>query len=610
MKNCIKIGLVDTGINIENCCVISGYKGSYSEYTDFMNHGTICANIIHQITPNVPIYNVKIFDKKLMTSPLKIIDAIEWCMNNDIKLINLSLSVQELNCYYELKNICTEGYKKGVIFVAAADNLGRVCLPAYLDDVIGVGVANLSKEEYVYVDNQNVNLYANGLPFHNDNVHSIQQNSRHATSFAAARVSGIITNILLKQPNLDFAGIVSILKSSSLPLNEDKIIIKNKPFDFEHNTLPIKINTEIEIASRNKSVAFIGSESETVLLNSFSDLLKPEIQNLLELELNTDNTQKHIGTRQIPQIHLPVDYKSSIDKSDTVILGSIQSYLYDTIKDIALLGKKILTLQPLFNDEIGVNIEDVDKLNEHVVNLNTSADIVKQVSSISSKHILKNFAPILGIVNLSEQYSNIDIELFIRRELLKRKFKIGQISNNPIAVLFGIDYCYNTIQVPLNYNYGYAKALIESVNNINEYDLIIVSVKSPLCTKIVNDENFHEDTSITYVSFLQGFQPDKLILVINELDETEIVLRNINLFKCFFDVEISLIVYDSINRKIQQPYFSPFDFNQLRTISKNKYIKTKKDIEAFDPTIKVLNLSDEKEQELLIQSIIDYCKEE
>jgi hypothetical protein len=239
---CIRIGLIDSGINInyppitQKDCIINGWKGVYNDFNDSLGHGTQCAHLILKTAEFIPeIYNIKVFDKTLKTSTKNILDALQWCIENDIQLINLSLSIPDINYYYEFKHICDEAFEKGIIIVSSADNIGRPCLPAYLNNVFGVGTAGIENDFDFYCTDSTIQLYAKGVA-PNLNI------SMSATSFATARITGRIATVMQQHSGMNFNQLKNELLSKSLPFNKEKILIKNEKIDLGKYTIPVLLN--------------------------------------------------------------------------------------------------------------------------------------------------------------------------------------------------------------------------------------------------------------------------------------------------------------------------------------------------------------------------------
>ncbi|GHT78745.1 hypothetical protein AGMMS50262_21690 [Bacteroidia bacterium] len=300
----ISIGLIDSGINVNHPlitrknCIVNGCKGDYEDFGDLLGHGTQCAHLIMKMGGDTPIiYNNKVFDKTLKTSTKNILDALQWCIDNNIKLINLSLSVSDLNYYYEFKSICAEAYKKGIIIVASADNIGRPCLPAYLENVLGVGVVEIENENKFYYADSSIQLYSDGTtPINTSELVT------SATSFATARMTGLIATILQENPNIGFDQLKNILKTKSCPYKKEKILIQNKEVDLSKYTIPIRLSKNISakaIAEELKSISahhIINNQKMTIALINLSNNM-----NILDVELKIKEKFKE-NNHEIVQI--------------------------------------------------------------------------------------------------------------------------------------------------------------------------------------------------------------------------------------------------------------------------------------------------------------------
>lgn len=244
----MKIALIDSGINpnILMCrnkfSIINAWKGNSDNYDDLLGHGTKCADLILRDSDNVILYNIKVFDKTLSTSCKNLFEAMNWCIKNGIQIINLSLSVNNLNYYYEFKEICDEAEKKKVIIVASADNFGRVCLPAYLDNVIGVGAAKVNEYNDYYYTDSSIQIYGNA----SIEVSMESNILPYSTSFATARITGHICKILNENQPLNFKELSYLLATQSKEYIKDNIIIINQSVDFSKCTAPIYIDNNIE----------------------------------------------------------------------------------------------------------------------------------------------------------------------------------------------------------------------------------------------------------------------------------------------------------------------------------------------------------------------------
>lgn len=607
MNNKISIGLIDSGIDkssniIDNKYIVDLFKKKSSNNDFFLKHGTFCAHLLQKNVPHALIYDLKVFDKKLITSSKNIINAINLCIENNIKLINLSLSVNDPNYYYEFKNICDEAFKKGLIIVASADNIGRVCLPAYLNSVIGVGIAQVENEnDFLYMD-EPIQIYAKGL--FNDN----QINDRTATSYATARMTGIIANILIENPHIDYYELLSILKSRALDFDEKKIITKNQDFDFDKNTVPILLAPSVTFNSKNLGkILFVGASNEIDLFKNYSNLLKFSIHDFcIPMYDNPIDFININSLGQVNQLKIPEDFNSSLENCDTIIIGKLPNDLFqEIVEESNKLEKKIFSIYKISENCL---INNIKSENIQILHKNNIDIVVNELKKIPSTHIINNQIPVLAIINLNEKQNIFSVELTIRQELLKLKFKIGQISPNPLAEVFGFDYSYSNCElIPERLQSAYAKALIESVNNkMPESDLIVVGVDTPVVPDRLISSIFFDTYTLPSISLLFGFQPDAVILVINELTESEYIIRNIICLEYFLNTKVILIINNGLTEKMSPNVINQNipDWDNLKLIATNRLNAIKIDVKK-KVKIPVLNIYDKDQAGCIIDEIIN-----
>jgi len=98
----VSVAIIDDGINenlysniyLENNIEInSELKISQRKYYDpaSISHGTTCAAIIQRYSSCKVLNSVKILNEKTKGTKSQLIKAIEWCIDKNINLINLSL---------------------------------------------------------------------------------------------------------------------------------------------------------------------------------------------------------------------------------------------------------------------------------------------------------------------------------------------------------------------------------------------------------------------------------------------------------------------------------------------------------------------------------------
>ena len=227
----IKVAIIDSGIDVHNDLKtrewidfsdkVYGYKP-----IDNSGHGTEMAGIIAArnngigtigIAYNAEIYSVKILDSGNKASISSVIKAIEWCIKNDIDVINMSFGLhQDSKLLHEYIKKAAEN---NITIVAAAGNNGRVQYPAKYDEVISVGGINkdLNIASYSPKDRY-VDVFAPSEMAQTTGYVGTYTKS-NGTSIAAAHVTGIVATLKSKNSSLTFREVKEIISKSALKIN-------------------------------------------------------------------------------------------------------------------------------------------------------------------------------------------------------------------------------------------------------------------------------------------------------------------------------------------------------------------------------------------------------
>lgn len=212
-----KAAVLDTGLSRHPALAIAPKYANFStEKTahDLNGHGTHLAGTIggfparktlrhfHGVYPRLPLMSVKAFAKD-GTAPLSaIMKAIEWCINQNVKLINMSFGIDEHNA--SLYEVIRTAYEEGVIIVAASGNDGNPGLkyPARYPEVISVGSINEDGQVSSFSQfGTHLDVVAPG-----ENILSTwpksQFKSLSGTSMACAHVTGVLALMLAVRADL------------------------------------------------------------------------------------------------------------------------------------------------------------------------------------------------------------------------------------------------------------------------------------------------------------------------------------------------------------------------------------------------------------------------
>lgn len=162
-------------------------------------HGTVVTDIITQLAKGSEIYSAKVFSDNYDTTDLIIQKAIDWLIQSDVKLINMSLGSYHSchgNCELsEYIRSCKERY--GIIFIVSAGNQNEkysndyITCPGCAGEAITVGALDkkLMPDPNINLDSSLLvgkpNLYQNGYV-------SYKGQNMAGTSFSAPIITAMI----------------------------------------------------------------------------------------------------------------------------------------------------------------------------------------------------------------------------------------------------------------------------------------------------------------------------------------------------------------------------------------------------------------------------------
>lgn len=136
----IKVGILDSGISnsdeFENVTSVDlvpdTVNDSLGVHFDVTGHGTNSAGIVAAaknvngiigIAPNVSLYSIRVLDEDNQAPVSRIIAGIEWAIENDIDVLNMSFGT--LNYSSALYDAVKRAYDSGMVLVASAGNSGQ-----------------------------------------------------------------------------------------------------------------------------------------------------------------------------------------------------------------------------------------------------------------------------------------------------------------------------------------------------------------------------------------------------------------------------------------------------------------------------------------------------
>ena len=105
---------------------------------DSFGHGTACAGIVHSIAPAATLVSVKVLGDGLNGTAAAFLRGLEWCVEEGIEVVNLSIGTTRRDWALALHEICDQAYFAGTFVVTAANNIARPSFPSLYSSVASV----------------------------------------------------------------------------------------------------------------------------------------------------------------------------------------------------------------------------------------------------------------------------------------------------------------------------------------------------------------------------------------------------------------------------------------------------------------------------------------
>lgn len=287
----VKLALLDTGVSDSS---IKGYVNFINDSAkDENGHGTQMAGIISAVVQSAgnnvaspSIYSVVVADHRGFAKTSTIMQALDWAINNEIKIVCMSFG--DYHKSELLENMINRASNCGIIMVAASGNDGgfedenRIMYPAAFDNVLSVGAKNGDTIANYSNGGKNADCFANGSQITTD----INGNTVNVigTSCATAFVAGTILKNWCVNPektSLDIFADIKTEMSLSASMDTAKTLTLTKEYDImtsekdnitstitEHN--PRTLNEEISVLCIGDDECFSNDMSSAINVPFFS----------------------------------------------------------------------------------------------------------------------------------------------------------------------------------------------------------------------------------------------------------------------------------------------------------------------------------------------------
>lgn len=238
----VKVAIIDTGIDRDHPDLSANLAGCVNLITsrrtceDDNGHGTHVAGIVASINnnfgvvgvaPEARIYALKALNSRGSGYLSDIIEALEWSINNQVEVVNLSLGTSSnvTSLYEAIKKT----YDAGIVIVASAGNSGpnsnTVTYPARYPEVIAVASVNQENQVSSWSSRgPEIDIAAYGEGIYSTYPNN-SYNTMSGTSMAAPHVTGAVALRFFLYPGESNSQIFKVIteNTNSLPLPAEAV---------------------------------------------------------------------------------------------------------------------------------------------------------------------------------------------------------------------------------------------------------------------------------------------------------------------------------------------------------------------------------------------------
>ena len=222
----VRVGIIDSGLEnahprlrgrvAENVTVEmtdDGPRVVPDDPIDMFGHGTACGDIILSLAPDVELVSIRVLGADLRGKGTAFAAGLEWAIEHDIQVCNLSLSSKSESLYPVFHDLADRAYFQSMALISAANNVPAPSYPSLFSSVFSVAAhAEPDPWRIYYNPAPPVEFGAWGVDVP---IAWKDGGSTVATgnSFAAPHVAGLVALILSKHPGLSPFEVKAILAS-------------------------------------------------------------------------------------------------------------------------------------------------------------------------------------------------------------------------------------------------------------------------------------------------------------------------------------------------------------------------------------------------------------
>ena len=146
-----KVGRVAQAIAVErDADAPDGVRFVDGAHEDLYGHGTACAGIIRELAPEVDLISVRVLGNELRGSALAFAHGLDWCLEHDVQVVNLSLSTANEQYAETFWDLVDQAVHQGVLLVSAMNNERKRTIPSEFSGVFSVACGPGTDRERIW----------------------------------------------------------------------------------------------------------------------------------------------------------------------------------------------------------------------------------------------------------------------------------------------------------------------------------------------------------------------------------------------------------------------------------------------------------------------------
>lgn len=223
----VRVAIIDTGVEDDHPWVGGKLVASYGVKLfddgradiepcppmDVCGHGTAAAGQIRRVAPGADLVSIRVLSETREGSSEALVSALQWVAEQDVDVVNMSLSTLRLALALRIGHAVDDLYAKHVPCICAKgyQQDGRD-YPTSFGASVGVTYDALKAGELRYRENDRVEFVADGV----DSVVAWQHGGTRkvtGSSYATPLVSGLVARMLSVRGDLSVFEIKTLLKA-------------------------------------------------------------------------------------------------------------------------------------------------------------------------------------------------------------------------------------------------------------------------------------------------------------------------------------------------------------------------------------------------------------